>query len=143
MILSSSRLATSSIFRRASSTTATSLRCLSALPNWATLDPATLGSNPTPHAVQNLVNGSWSTSASTMDIPNPLDRNAPPVCTVPDTQGNELVPFVESLRSVPKSGVHNPLKNVERYLQFGEISRKVRRYVMMIYYMHMLCEYCA
>jgi 1-pyrroline-5-carboxylate dehydrogenase len=37
----------------------------------------------------------------------------------------ELQPFVESLRGVPKSGVHNPLKNVERYVQFGEISRKV------------------
>jgi len=28
------------------------------------------------------------------------------------------------LRSVPKSGVHNPLKNNERYLQYGEISRQ-------------------
>lgn len=43
---------------------------------------------------------------------------------MPDTREDELGPFVESLRSVPKSGVHNPLKNVERYLQFGEISRK-------------------
>ena len=62
----------------------------------------------------------------TMTIPNPLDRDAPPVCYVPDTAVEELGPFVESLRGVPKSGVHNPLKNVERYLMFGEISRKVR-----------------
>lgn len=53
-----------------------------------------------------------------------MDKDAPPVCTIPDTQGNELGPFIESLKNVPKSGVHNPLKNVERYLQFGEISRK-------------------
>jgi len=53
-----------------------------------------------------------------------MDKDSPPVCTIPDTQGNELGPFVESLRGVPKSGVHNPLKNNERYLQFGEISRK-------------------
>ena len=59
-------------------------------------------------------------------IPNPLDRDAPAVCTVPDTSVEELGPFVQSLRGVPKSGVHNPLKNVERYLMFGEISRKVR-----------------
>ena len=52
------------------------------------------------------------------------------VCTIPDTQANELEPFIASLKSVPKSGVHNPLKNNERYLQFGEISRKVRRYDM-------------
>ena len=55
-----------------------------------------------------------------------MDRDAPPVCTVPDTQGDELGPFIQSMKSVPKSGVHNPLKNVERYLQFGEISRLVR-----------------
>jgi len=61
-----------------------------------------------------------------MTIPNPMDKDAPPVCTIPDTQINELQPFIASLKSVPKSGVHNPLKNNERYLQFGEISRKVR-----------------
>jgi 1-pyrroline-5-carboxylate dehydrogenase len=53
-----------------------------------------------------------------------MDKDAPAVCTVPDTQPNELAPFIESMKNVPKSGVHNPLKNVERYLQFGEISRK-------------------
>jgi hypothetical protein len=54
-----------------------------------------------------------------------MDRDAPAVCLVPDTQVEELKPFIKSLRGVPKSGVHNPLKNVERYLMFGEISRKV------------------
>jgi len=53
-----------------------------------------------------------------------MDKDAPPVCTVPDTQPSELTPFIESMNRVPKSGVHNPLKHVERYLQFGEISRK-------------------
>jgi len=53
-----------------------------------------------------------------------MDKHAPPVCTVPDTQPSELTPFIESMNRVPKSGVHNPLKNVERYLKFGEISRK-------------------
>lgn len=56
-----------------------------------------------------------------------MDKHSPPVCTVPDTQGYELGPFVASLKSVPKSGMHNPLKNVERYLKFGEISRKVSK----------------
>lgn len=28
------------------------------------------------------------------------------------------------MNRVPKSGVHNPLKNVDRYLQFGEVSRR-------------------
>ena len=128
----------------------TTRRSLSAIPNWATLDPASLGArNSEPYAVSNIVNGLWCTSNASMTIPNPMDKDAPPgkldahifinffipflilaklsVCTIPDTQANELEPFIASLKSVPKSGVHNPLKNNERYLQFGEISRKVRR----------------
>lgn len=103
-------------------------RALSALPNWATLDPADLGVAPAPHAVANLVGGTWSppsaAAAPPLVIPHPLDRNAPPVCTVPDTAVDELGPFVASLQGVPKSGLHNPLKNVERYLQLGEVSRR-------------------
>ena len=98
----------------------------SALPSWATLDPSSLGTTPEPYAVSNIVNGTWSTSQKSMVIPNPMDKDAPPVCTIPDTQSNELGPFIASMKAVPKSGVHNPLKNNERYLQYGEISRKVR-----------------
>lgn len=100
-------------------------RTFSTLPQWATLDPSSLGTSSTPHTVSNLVSGQWTTSKNTLTIPNPMDRDAPAVCLVPDTQVEELKPFIESLRGVPKSGVHNPLKNVERYLMFGEISRKV------------------
>jgi hypothetical protein len=32
-------------------------------------------------------------------------------------QVDELGPFFESLRKVPKSGVHNPLKKPERYVE--------------------------
>mmetsp|Transcript_16833 Transcript_16833/g.35118 ORF Transcript_16833/g.35118 Transcript_16833/m.35118 type:complete len:550 (+) Transcript_16833:205-1854(+) len=101
-------------------------RLLSTVPSWATLDPASLGSSPQPHAVCNLVNGRWnSDTEKSITIPNPLDKNAPDVCTLPDTQvGEELQPFIDSMRAVPKSGVHNPLKNVHRYLELGEISRK-------------------
>ncbi|KAL3769542.1 hypothetical protein ACHAWO_011055 [Cyclotella atomus] len=99
-------------------------RTISTIPSWATLDPLSLGTSTTPHAVSNLVSGNWTPSKQTLTIPNPMDRDAPAVCTVPDTTVEELTPFVESLRGVPKSGVHNPLKNVERYLMFGEISRK-------------------
>ena len=112
------------LFRAGSS----SVRSLSsALPSWATLDPSSLGTTPEPYAVSNIVNGTWSTSQKSMVIPNPMDKDAPPVCTIPDTQSNELGPFIASMKAVPKSGVHNPLKNNERYLQYGEISRKVRK----------------
>jgi 1-pyrroline-5-carboxylate dehydrogenase len=80
---------------------------MSALPGWATLDPSSLGSNPEPHSVSNLVGGKWSSSNTSLIIPNPMDKHAPPVCTVPDTQGSELTPFIESMKAVPKSGVHN------------------------------------
>lgn len=98
------------------------------LPSWATLDPSSLGIDNEPYAVRNMVDGNWidasTNKSSSMAIPNPLDKRGPAVCTVPDTSVDELGPFVESLRSVPKSGMHNPMKNVERYLQYGEISRK-------------------
>lgn len=94
-------------------------------PVWATVDPASMGTNPEPYAVHNLVGGKWVKANATMAIPHPMDKNAQPIFTVPDTQGDELDPFIESLRKVTKSGMHNPLKNPERYLQYGEISRKV------------------
>ncbi len=97
-------------------------------PSWATADPNAMGVDQTPHAVKNLVDGNWSkegSTAETISIPHPLDVGSPPIFTIPDTQISELGPFFESLRKVKKSGLHNPLKNPERYVQYGEISRKV------------------
>lgn len=94
------------------------------LPPWATLDPLMLGEGE-PYHVRNCVGGVWRSTNTSMDIPHPLDKTKAPIFSIPDTQVNELQPFLESLRKVPKSGVHNPLKNNHRYLQYGEISRKV------------------
>lgn len=47
------------------------------------------------------------TGAST-DMPDPMTGKT--FMKVPDTQVSELAPFVQSLRSVPKSGLHNPIK---------------------------------
>lgn len=58
-------------------------------------------------------------------LSNCRDKDSPPVCTIPDTNIEEIGPYVDSLKAVSKSGVHNPLKNVERYLMYGEISRRV------------------
>lgn len=33
---------------------------------------------------------------------------------VPDTQPSEVQPFVDSLTSVPKTGLHNPMKRPDR-----------------------------
>ena len=97
------------------------------VPAWATVDPGCMGVDAEPYAVQNLVGGNWEGSTSkTITVPHPLDETAPPIFTIPDTQVSELDPFLESMRKVSKSGLHNPLKNPERYVQYGEISRKVR-----------------
>lgn len=48
-----------------------------------------------------------------MVVPDPL--NGEPFIRMPDTQLDELAPFEESAKIAPKSGLHNPLKNPERY----------------------------
>ena len=86
-----------------------------------------MGESPKPHFVPNLVNGNWVRKASkVMEIPNPMLENGHPIFSIQDTQVEELGPFIESMALVPKSGVHNPLKNVDRYLALGEVSRKVK-----------------
>lgn len=37
---------------------------------------------------------------------------------------DEIDPFIESLQSCPLSGLHNPIKNKERYLMLGDVCRK-------------------
>ena len=100
---------------------------MSTIPSWATFDPSTAGKSSQAHAVQNLCDGQWTKATkSTMEIIHPMDRDAYPIFTIPDTQADEVQPFIDSLRKVSKSGVHNPLKNPHRYVEYGEISRKVR-----------------
>ena len=95
------------------------------MPSWATADPSKMGTTAEPYAVSNLVDGKWAKAEATMTIPHPMDKDAHPIFTIPDTTVSELGPFLESLQKVPKSGRHNPLKNPDRYVQYGEISRKV------------------
>jgi 1-pyrroline-5-carboxylate dehydrogenase len=96
----------------------------SVVPSWATYDPSALGKDSTPYAVRNIVGGGWAEAAKTMEIIHPLDRDAHPIFTIPDTSVDEIAPFVKSLRLCPKSGLHNPLKNPQRYVEYGDISRR-------------------
>lgn len=103
-----------------------------AVPSWATCEPKGLGIDGTYH-IPNCVDGEWKFAAKSIEIPHPLNKDAPyPIFTIPDTQVDELQPFLDSLRKVSKSGVHNPLKNPHRYLEYGEISRKVRQALFMM-----------
>lgn len=43
----------------------------------------------------------------------------------PNTSKDESNLFVQSMRKCSKTGLHNPLKNKERYLMYGEVCRRV------------------
>src|SRR3989344_7250851 len=68
----------------------------------------------------NFAGGRWLETKRTAKLINPI--NGTLMLKYPDTQPDELEPFLAGLRSCPKSGLHNPLKNVERYLMLGEVS---------------------
>mmetsp|Transcript_24444 Transcript_24444/g.61429 ORF Transcript_24444/g.61429 Transcript_24444/m.61429 type:complete len:559 (-) Transcript_24444:41-1717(-) len=89
--------------------------------SWATVDPDKMTPDE-PARAQNIVAGQWSNTAATRTIPDPL--NGKPFLIVPETSPGEIKPFVDSLLSVPKSGLHNPLKNPQRYLTYGNVTAK-------------------
>ncbi len=85
---------------------------------FATVDPFAGMTGEEPGQLQNLVNGQWE------DVPTYRDDIVDPMngehfLNVPDTQ--DMAPFIEGLESCPKSGVHNPLKNNDRYVHLGRV----------------------
>ncbi|KAG4932761.1 hypothetical protein JHK87_046763 [Glycine soja] len=68
-----------------------------------------------PAEVLNLVQGKWVGSSNWNTIADPLNG---------DSFIKVAEPFIKSLSSCPKHGVHNPFKAPERYLMYGDISTK-------------------
>ena len=87
--------------------------------SFASIDPWTLSDTST-HKVLNLVDGVWSESDSKHVLPDPLTGKN--FIHASDVQANEISCFVQSLNKCSKSGLHNPLKNPQRYLKYGDIS---------------------
>ncbi|CAK9065759.1 Delta-1-pyrroline-5-carboxylate dehydrogenase 12A1 [Durusdinium trenchii] len=56
---------------------------------------------------------------SNQDIVDPLNGDA--FLKVPNTGLDEIEPFVQRMASVPRSGLHNPFKNPDRYVMLGEV----------------------
>lgn len=57
-------------------------------------------------------------------LPDPLTGEG--FIKVPDTGPSEIDPFVDSLKKVPKHGLHNPLKNPERWgLEEGKLGHRL------------------
>lgn len=85
---------------------------------FATVDPFEGMNASTPGIAQNLVGGNWSSDTEFRDdLFDPLNDGA--FVNVPDT--TDITPFLESLVSCPKSGLHNPLKNTDRYVHLGRV----------------------
>lgn len=91
------------------------------LSKFSTLDPLNGMNKKNPGRVQDLVKGEWVDSVSfRSDIPDPLTGEY--FLDIPDTK--DFSDFIKNLDACPKSGLHNPLKNVERYLMLGEVCAK-------------------
>jgi 1-pyrroline-5-carboxylate dehydrogenase len=89
--------------------------------NFATIDPFDGMTPVSPGLAMNLVGGKWvAEQAIREDIPDPMTGDR--FIDVPDTQ--DLVPFLSSFASCPKTGLHNPLKNAERYVHLGRVCAK-------------------
>ena len=94
---------------------------MSGVPVFATVDPFDGMTGEKPGTLQNLVSGSWEDSDSGYaDIIDPM--NGEVFLKVPDTQ--QHAPYIAGLRSCPKSGMHNPLKNPQRYVALGQVCSK-------------------
>lgn len=93
-----------------------------AIASWSKFDPnAISGDNPA--VPENLVFGEWVSTEKHITLPDPM--NGEPFLKCPDTQLYEIEPFVSSLKSVPLSGLHNPLKNPHRYVELGEVTTRL------------------
>jgi len=88
------------------------------IPEFATIDPFTGMTADAPGNVQNLARGRWFDAPQTRkDIPDPLTGGQ--FLNIPDTA--DFAPFIDGLKSCPKSGMHNPHKNPERYVMLGRV----------------------
>ena len=88
------------------------------VPAFATVDPFDGMTGSDPGVLQNLVGGKWvSVSDVNKDIVDPM--NGEPFLDIPDTR--DVAPFIAGLKSCPKTGLHNPLKNTERYVMLGRV----------------------
>ncbi|UCD21348.1 MAG: aldehyde dehydrogenase family protein, partial [Chloroflexota bacterium] len=76
-----------------------------------------------PAHLMNFIDGRWIEAKEYREVVDPISGE--PFIQMPDTSEKELSPFIESLAKCPKCGLHNPIMNVERYLMYGEISRRL------------------
>ena len=71
---------------------------------------------------QNLVQGHWIGADDYVDLIDPMTGKV--MGKMPNPSREKTQDFVSSLKDVPKYGLHNPFLNPERYLLYGDVSRK-------------------
>ena len=89
------------------------------IPKWATVNPWKM-SFENKAILSNLVDGKWILSTKNINIIDPL--NGQKVIKVPCISNLDI--YKQSMQKCNLSGLHNPIKNTERYLMYGEISAK-------------------
>ena len=97
--------------------------CFSKLPQWATLDPWQI-SKEQPHTLSNILDGKITKSKSVEPVIDPLNGGAFLYNSLPENKA-VLDAYVASQKKVPHYGIHNPIRNVGRYMQLGEIFMKI------------------
>jgi 1-pyrroline-5-carboxylate dehydrogenase len=94
---------------------------MSQIPNFASIDPFDGMTQDDPGVLHSLVAGSWIDSSDFLpDIPDPMTGET--FLKIPDT--TDIDPFIKSLKTCPKSGMHNPQKNPQRYVELGQVCAK-------------------
>ncbi len=73
--------------------------------------------------LSNFVNGEWKATAKYEEYLDPMKGNK--FIDAPLTEKSEMTDIINLMNSCPKSGLHNPLRNVDRYLLYGQVCRKV------------------
>jgi 1-pyrroline-5-carboxylate dehydrogenase len=91
---------------------------MSRVPEFATVDPFDGMTAADPGILQNLVGGKWvNGDGSYDDLIDPMSGEI----FVREPHTSDFSPYVDGLKSCPKSGLHNPLKNPQRYVHLGQV----------------------
>ncbi len=91
---------------------------------WTDLDIDAM-SGAKPRALRNFVSGEWKSAAKSIPIVDPM--NGEEFIQMPATSLEEGQEFIDNLNSCPKSGLHNVLKNPERFNMWGQVTANLCR----------------
>lgn len=88
---------------------------------FTSINPFTI-SKEKPGKLYNLVEGKWKETKEYQWVKDPLTGDN--IIQMPKTSVDELKEVAESMKKCPKSGLHNPLKNVDRYVLYGKVCQR-------------------